>query len=186
MGFDFSHCMHWFVLSANNNNFKTIFYCTAKDSPKVPSPAPSDCGKSKFDTKRELQVKIKFKRFTDHMQNAGKIMGVNLSTGEYLSHDAMGPNTMLHWDRVFFLFHTFNHHENVLQEFKRIVGGTITREGRFPWLVGLGQGNPGDKHSDKWHPVCGGAIIDKDRILTAAHCFIVEDENQKPVPESQM
>ena len=33
----------------------TIFHCTAKDSPKVPLPAPSECGKSKFDTKRDLE-----------------------------------------------------------------------------------------------------------------------------------
>ena len=73
----------------------------------------------------------------------------------------------------------------ILKEFKRIVGGTVTREGRFPWLVGMGQGNPASKIW-QWHPACGGAIIDKEWVLTAAHCFIVEDKNERPVPENQM
>merc|ERR1712033_78505 len=47
----------------------------------------------------------------------------------------------------------------------RIVGGEVAADGEFPWQVSLRTvGGLGATH------FCGGSIIDKDWVLTAAHC----------------
>ena len=47
----------------------------------------------------------------------------------------------------------------------RIVGGSEAGDGEFPWQVSLRSiGGIGATH------FCGGSVIDKDWVLTAAHC----------------
>lgn len=46
----------------------------------------------------------------------------------------------------------------------KIVGGTPAEKGEFPWMVRLSMG-------------CGGALFEKDVVLTAAHCVEGSGEN---------
>ncbi|XP_078282920.1 transmembrane protease serine 3-like [Rhinoraja longicauda] len=52
----------------------------------------------------------------------------------------------------------------------RIVGGTQSQVGDWPWQVSLHHKN---------QPVCGGTIISRDWVITATHC-IFDDEARKP------
>ncbi|XP_015274260.1 PREDICTED: transmembrane protease serine 13 [Gekko japonicus] len=49
----------------------------------------------------------------------------------------------------------------------RIVGGTETSAGKWPWQVSLQYGST---------HICGGTIIDPLWVLTAAHCFFMNSE----------
>lgn len=46
----------------------------------------------------------------------------------------------------------------------RVVGGTETSVGKWPWQVSLQYGST---------HICGGTIIDPQWVLTAAHCFFM-------------
>jgi secreted trypsin-like serine protease len=50
-----------------------------------------------------------------------------------------------------------------------IVGGTVVPDGKYPFMVALlDKRRPGDAFDEQ---LCGGTLIDKDSVLTAAHCF---------------
>lgn len=51
------------------------------------------------------------------------------------------------------------------------IGGVPSRQGVFPWMVSI------RKRGTHW---CGGTLIDRSHILSAAHCFVTN--NQKPDP----
>ncbi|XP_050692251.1 trypsin-1-like [Eriocheir sinensis] len=46
----------------------------------------------------------------------------------------------------------------------KIKGGSVARPGEFPWLVSIRTSGPSSGH------YCGGALIHKKFVLTAAHC----------------
>src|SRR5918999_894521 len=55
-----------------------------------------------------------------------------------------------------------------------IVGGTAVPNGRYPFMAALlDKSRPGDAFDELF---CGGTLIDKDSVLTAAHCLV----NPKP------
>src|SRR5215208_1839334 len=55
-----------------------------------------------------------------------------------------------------------------------IVGGTVVPNGKYPFMAALlDKRRPGDAFDELF---CGGTLIDKDSVLTAAHCLV----NAKP------
>lgn len=50
---------------------------------------------------------------------------------------------------------------------RRIVGGTPAKLGAFPWMALIGYSNDLGETSFK----CGGSLITKRHVLTAAHCL---------------
>src|SRR5215210_2578775 len=55
-----------------------------------------------------------------------------------------------------------------------IVGGTAVPNGKYPFMAALlDKRRPGDAFDELF---CGGTLIDKDSVLTAAHCLV----NSKP------
>lgn len=50
---------------------------------------------------------------------------------------------------------------------RRIVGGSAAKLGAFPWMALIGYTNDLDETSFK----CGGSLITKRHVLTAAHCL---------------
>ena len=51
-----------------------------------------------------------------------------------------------------------------------IVGGTLAKPREFPHMARLGYG---DRNSLRWS--CGGVVISRRYILTAAHCVITRE-----------
>jgi len=58
----------------------------------------------------------------------------------------------------------------------RIIGGKVPPIGFFPWLARIGYRTSGGKEY-----FCGGTLISKRYVLTAAHCTVAENESLKPV-----
>ncbi|XP_074519704.1 serine protease 33 [Halichoeres trimaculatus] len=54
----------------------------------------------------------------------------------------------------------------------RIVGGTESREGAWPWVVDVTTQTPTSRH------VCGGSLIAINWVVSAAHCFVNPDVNE--------
>nr|AUI10839.1 putative PQM protease precursor [Alopecosa marikovskyi] len=48
----------------------------------------------------------------------------------------------------------------------RIVDGEVSARGKYPWMVSVQQW-----YGNKLRPICGGAILNENWIVTAAHCF---------------
>jgi len=57
----------------------------------------------------------------------------------------------------------------------RIVGGKQAT-GPIPWQVSMQQRLP----DGRFGPFCGGTILDKNTVLSAAHCFVNKDGSKKP------
>ena len=59
-----------------------------------------------------------------------------------------------------------SHEENItcgIGKKPRIVGGSVARPEEFPWQVSF--------RTNPFRNICGGTLIGKKWVLTAAHCF---------------
>ena len=61
----------------------------------------------------------------------------------------------------------------------RIVGGTAVPNGKYPFMVYIELHRNG-----KVIRACGGSLIDRDSVLTAAHCF--DPSRPLPVPTTAL
>ena len=65
------------------------------------------------------------------------------------------------------------------QSSSRIIGGSESKKGEFPWLALLRK----TPHTN-W--MCGGSLINELWVLTAAHCVTNESKSCKPITEEKM
>lgn len=59
---------------------------------------------------------------------------------------------------------------NAFDSSKRIVGGTPSERGQWPWMTAVGFKLRNRRASNKPDWMCGGALITRRYVLTAAHC----------------
>lgn len=65
-----------------------------------------------------------------------------------------------------------NHKKCGTMQTDRITGGEVTKVGDFPWMALIRYSSAADK--TKLFFACGGSLITKNHVLTAAHCISYE------------
>ncbi|MCM2358298.1 MAG: serine protease [Geobacteraceae bacterium] len=133
------------------------------------------CGITSFPLKVTVPVNVakEVKSIGIHLEQTGNTFGpLNLPIGELskslsvkyqmqlASIDSSGQSS----------FKTISSRLPVPDAKYRIVGGERVSDGKYPWMAALYK-----KIDGEWFQVCGGSLIDKQWVLTAAHCRVGTD-----------